>query len=88
MRDSRCVPARRVSLTKGPSGKYEDGVVTCAWHNSRFDVCIGENLDWTPGIAGVRVPGWSRKLIALGKSPTPLTVIESSVVDGEVVVST
>ena len=37
------------------------------------------------GIAGVRVPGWSRKLIAMGKSPTPLTVIETTVVDGEVV---
>lgn len=82
----RC-PHAGLSLTKGPRGHYEDGVITCAWHNSRFDVCTGENLDWTPGIAGIPVPGWSRRLIAMGKSPAPLDVKAVAVVDGEVVLS-
>jgi nitrite reductase/ring-hydroxylating ferredoxin subunit len=81
----RC-PHAGLSLSRGPRGGYADGVITCPWHNSRFDVCSGENLDWTPGVAGVPVPGWSRRLIALGKSPAPLTVRPASVVQGHVVV--
>ncbi len=80
-------PHAGLSLTRGPRGAYADGIITCAWHSSRFDVCTGENLDWTPGIAGVRVPGWSRRLIAMGKAPTPLAVLQASVVDGEVVLA-
>jgi nitrite reductase/ring-hydroxylating ferredoxin subunit len=80
-------PHAGLSLTKGPRGDYRDGVITCAWHNSRFNVCTGENLDWTPGMAGIRVPGWSRKLIAMGKAPTPLGVLESSVVNGKVILA-
>ena len=77
-------PHAGLSLTKGPRGKYEDGVITCAWHNSRFDVCTGANLDWTPGVAGIPIPGWSRRLVAMGKAPTPLTVPPVTVEDGEV----
>lgn len=79
-------PHLGLSLTKGPKGGYADGVITCPWHNSRFEVCSGENLDWAPGFAGLTAPGWSRKLIAMGKSPAPLHVVPASVVDGEVVV--
>lgn len=79
-------PHAGLSLTKGPKGGYADGVITCPWHNSKFEVCTGENLDWTPGVAGVSAPRWSRKLIAMGKSPAPLTVVPASVVDGEVVI--
>jgi nitrite reductase/ring-hydroxylating ferredoxin subunit len=81
----RC-PHAGLSLSQGPRGGYEDGVITCPWHNSRFDVCTGENLDWTPGFAGIRAPGWSRRLIAMGKSPAPLTVLPASVRAGQVVV--
>ncbi|HRV67205.1 MAG TPA: Rieske (2Fe-2S) protein, partial [Candidatus Nanopelagicales bacterium] len=81
----RC-PHAGLSLSRGPRGGYEDGVITCPWHNSRFDVCSGENLDWTPGVAGVKAPKWSRRLIAMGKSPAPLTVLAASVKDGQVVV--
>ena len=62
------------SLTKGPGGtRFTDGKVDCPWHNSRFDLCTGANLDWTPGFAGRSMPRWSAKLIALGKKPAPLT---------------
>lgn len=79
-------PHAGLSLTKGPRGEYADGVITCPWHNSRFDVCTGENLDWTPGVAGIAVPRWSRKLIAMGKSPAPLEVVAATIEDGKVVI--
>ncbi len=79
-------PHAGLSLTKGPRGEYADGVITCPWHNSRFDVCTGENLDWTPGVAGIKAPRWSRKIIALGKSPAPLTVVPAQIAEGAVVI--
>lgn len=60
-------------------GTLENNVITCPWHNSKFDACTGENLDWVPGVAGVKIPGWSRQLLALGKQPTgvqPYKVVE------------
>jgi nitrite reductase/ring-hydroxylating ferredoxin subunit len=81
----RC-PHAGLSLSRGPRGGYENGVITCPWHNSRFDVSTGENLDWTPGFAGLKAPSWSRRLIAMGKSPAPLTILAVSVQDGQVVV--
>lgn len=71
------------SLTKGPGGvRYDDGAVTCPWHNSRFDLASGENLDWTPGFAGKDMPRWSRKLLAMGRKPSPLTTYDV-VVEGD-----
>ena len=80
-------PHAGLSLTKGPKGGYADGVITCPWHNSKFEVCSGENLDWTPGFAGLSAPRWSRRLIAMGKSPAPLTVVPVHVDDGELIVT-
>ena len=79
---NRC-PHLGLSLTKGPGGlKYDDGAVVCPWHNSRFDLATGDNLDWTPGVAGRDMPRWSRRLIALGKQPSPLTTY-GVVVEGD-----
>lgn len=79
---NRC-PHLGLSLTKGPGGlKYDDGAVVCPWHNSRFDLATGDNLDWTPGVAGRDMPRWSRRLIALGKQPSPLTTYDI-VVEGD-----
>ena len=62
-----------LSLTSGPGGKrYSDGVIQCPWHNSRFVVRTGENLDWVGGLAGRSVPGWSRRVLAAGRQPAPL----------------
>ena len=80
-------PHLGLSLTRGPGGtKYSDGVITCPFHNSRFDVSSGENLDWAPGFAGIKAPSWSRRIIALGRKPAPLHTFAATVVDGEVVV--
>jgi len=76
------------SLTKGPAGvRYADGVVSCPWHNSTFNVCTGENLDWVSGFAGRDIPKWSRSMVRLGRKPHGLTTVPSSVVDGVVTVS-
>lgn len=73
-------PHLGLSLTKGPGGtRFTDGQVQCPWHNSRFDLCTGDNLDWTPGFAGLAMPRWSAKVIALGRKPAPLTVYPVSV---------
>ena len=77
------------SLTKGPAGlRYADGVVQCPWHNSRFNICTGENLDWVTGFAGRDIPGWSRRLVALGRKPHNLNTLPTRVEDGTVIVTT
>lgn len=90
--DEVCVAVNRcphlgLSLTRGPGGmRYDDGVVECPWHNSRFSVCSGENLDWVSGFAGRSVPRWSRRLMALGSQPQNLTTVPSRIEDGQVYV--
>ena len=82
---NRC-PHLGLSLTKGPGGlNYSDGVVQCAWHNSRFEICTGANVDWVGGFAGRSTPTWSRALIGLGRRPKGLDTIPASVRDGDVV---
>lgn len=91
--DSVCVAASKcphlnLPLIKGPGGlTFADGVVQCAWHNSRFEVCSGKNLDWTGGFAGRSMPAWSRKVIALGRKPKDLPTYSAVVRDGEIVVT-
>ncbi len=79
---NRC-PHLGFSLTTGPGGRrFADGQITCPWHNSRFDLATGENLDWATGFAGRAMPRWSRGLIALGRKPSPLTTYPV-IVEGE-----
>jgi nitrite reductase/ring-hydroxylating ferredoxin subunit len=57
----------------------DTGTITCPFHDSKFDLCSGENLDWVRGLVGVKVPDWSRKILAMGKAPAAIqrfTVIE------------
>lgn len=80
-------PHMGFSLTKGPGGlRYGDGEVVCPWHNSRFDLASGENRDWAPGFAGIDMPRWSRKLIALGRKPSALTTYDVTVEGDDVYV--
>jgi nitrite reductase/ring-hydroxylating ferredoxin subunit len=79
---NRC-PHLGFPLTKGPTGtRFAEGQLTCPWHNSRFDFCTGENLDWATGFAGRAMPGWSARMIALGRKPAPLTTY-AVVVEGD-----
>jgi len=67
-------------------GKFDGQVITCPFHGSRFDIKTGENLDWVSGIMGVKMPGWTCKLIGMGKTPAPLTTLEVAEQDGAVLV--
>ena len=79
----RC-PHMGLSLARG---KVEGGVVTCPWHNSRFDLCTGRNMDWASAVLGVPMPQWTHKMLAMGKAPAPLTMAAAEEVNGEVFVS-
>jgi nitrite reductase/ring-hydroxylating ferredoxin subunit len=82
----RC-PHLGFPLSRGPGGRhYADGVVQCPWHNSRFELCSGRNLDWASGFAGRAVPRWSRRLVALGRTPRPLTLVTARIEGGDVLV--
>jgi nitrite reductase/ring-hydroxylating ferredoxin subunit len=69
-------------------GRVEGGEVVCPWHNSRFDVCSGENRDWVAGLLGVGLPGWSRRLLQMGRRPAPLTIFRVDEENGQVFVHT
>ncbi|GMW07653.1 MAG: Rieske 2Fe-2S domain-containing protein [Gammaproteobacteria bacterium] len=79
----RC-PHMGMSMAKG---SMEDGVITCPWHNSKFDFCTGRNLAWVSAIMGVPMPGWTHKTIALGKPSSPLQTLRCEERDGEIFVS-
>ncbi|NLX09819.1 MAG: Rieske 2Fe-2S domain-containing protein [Chloroflexi bacterium] len=60
-------------------GALDGETIICPWHQSRFDFCTGENLDWAPGAEPSRMPKWTRRLFERGQKPRPLrtcTVIE------------
>ncbi len=83
---NRC-PRLGLSLTKGPGGlRCADGQVVCPWHNSRFDLASGENLDRAPGFAGRDMPRWSRSMIALDRRPSPLRTYDVMVEGDDVYV--
>lgn len=50
-------------------GRLEGGTVVCPVHRSRFDMCTGEALEWAPSLGGVRLPGFARGLLAMGRRP-------------------
>lgn len=78
----RC-PHMGMSLAKG---RVEAGVVTCPWHNSRFELCSGRNMDWVSAILGIPLPKWTHKAIAMGKAPAPLKTLPVEEAQGEVFV--
>ena len=67
-------------------GEFDGQVITCPFHGSRFDIKSGENLDWVSGVMGVKMPGWTCKLIGMGKTPAPLTTLQVEERDNEVFV--
>lgn len=65
----------------------EGETVTCPFHGSKFSLCSGENLDWVTSFAGAKLPEWSRRLVAMGKTPTALETFPVSVEGNEVFIS-
>lgn len=76
-------PHMGMPMTKGT---VNGGVLTCPWHGAKFDVCSGQNTEWCNAFAGVPLPKWSHKLVAMGKDPKPLTVFETTEENGKVFV--
>lgn len=65
-------------------GKLEGDNIVCPWHNSKYDMCSGENTDWVTGLVGIKMPDWSRSLISFGKKPQPLTTYSVIEEDGNI----
>lgn len=72
--ENKC-PHLGLSLARG---KIENGVITCPWHGSRFDLCDGKNLDWANSFVGIPMPQWTHGLIAMGKAPAPVRMFPAS----------
>jgi len=54
-------------------GKFANGVITCPFHGSKFEVCTGKNLEWVESFVGIPLPGVAKKMIAMGKSATDVS---------------
>ena len=67
-------------------GRVEFDTIVCPYHNSRYDLCTGANLDWTPGIVGIRMPAWSQQMMALGQPPRNITAYQVVVEGSDVFV--
>jgi nitrite reductase/ring-hydroxylating ferredoxin subunit len=54
-------------------GKYANGVITCPFHGSKFEICTGKNVEWVESFAGIPLPGMAKKMMAMGKAPSDVT---------------
>ena len=76
--ENKC-PHMGLSLARG---KISDGAITCPFHGSRFDIRSGKNLAWASSVLGAKMPGWSHKVLAVGKPPADLKIIAVTEHDG------
>jgi nitrite reductase/ring-hydroxylating ferredoxin subunit len=51
-------------------GKFENGIITCPFHGSKFEICTGKNVEWVDSVVGIPLPGFAQKMMAMGKAPT------------------
>lgn len=51
-------------------GKFENGVITCPFHGSKFEICTGKNIEWVESFVGMPLPGVAKKIMTMGKEPT------------------
>lgn len=54
-------------------GKLENGVLTCPFHGSKFEMCTGKNVEWVETFVGIPLPGAAKKMMAMGKAPADVT---------------
>ena len=57
-------------------GKFENGVITCPFHGSQFEICTGKNIEWVESFAGIPLPSIGKKMMAMGKTPTDVKSFE------------
>jgi nitrite reductase/ring-hydroxylating ferredoxin subunit len=67
--DEFCAVANKCAHLGLPltAGKVNGRTITCPFHGSQYDMCSGENLDWVRGVGGIKLPEWSRRILAMGK---------------------
>ena len=58
-------------------GSIQGATLQCPWHGAKYDVRTGRSLDWVNGVVGMSLPQWTHRLIALGKSPSPVRTFET-----------
>jgi nitrite reductase/ring-hydroxylating ferredoxin subunit len=70
--DKHCAIANKCPHLGLPmaKGKFENGVVTCPFHGSKFDVCTGKNVKWVDSFVGIPLPDVAKKMMAMGKAPS------------------
>jgi len=70
--DNYCVIANKCPHLGLPmaKGKFENGVITCPFHGSKFEICTGKNVEWVESFVGISLPGMAKKMMAMGKAPT------------------
>lgn len=51
-------------------GKFENGVITCPFHGSKFEICTGKSVKWVDSFVGIPLPDVAKKMISMGKAPT------------------
>ncbi|WP_297490973.1 Rieske (2Fe-2S) protein [Acidocella sp.] len=76
-------PHLGLKLTKG---KIADGVITCPFHGSSFDIRTGADTAWVSGVMGIALPKMLCNVIAMGKAPRGLTKLAAREADGVVYV--
>lgn len=67
-------------------GKIEGGEIVCPFHGSRFNIQTGENTDWVSSVAGMKIPSWSRTLLAFGKKPQSIQTFPLSIEGSDIFV--
>ena len=70
--DKHCAIANKCTHFGLPlaRGKFENGVITCPYHGSKFEICTGKNVGWVENFIGIPLPDIAKKAIAMGKTST------------------
>jgi nitrite reductase/ring-hydroxylating ferredoxin subunit len=76
--DSYCAIANRCPHMGLPlaKGKFENGVITCPFHGSKFELCTGKTVEWVDSVVGIPLPGVAKKIMAMGKAPTDVATFK------------
>jgi nitrite reductase/ring-hydroxylating ferredoxin subunit len=54
------------------TGKIENGIITCPFHGSKFDMKTGKNVEWVNAVMGIPLPAMAKKMMSMGKEATDI----------------
>ncbi len=52
------------------TGKLENGIITCPFHGSKFEMATGKNVEWVNAVMGIPLPAMAQKMMSMGKEAT------------------